>query len=242
MATEDNIYTRTQKIIGARGLEILNNSRIAVFGLGGVGGYAVEALCRSGIGVLDIVDNDIINSTNLNRQIIATTENIGMYKTDEFEKRIHLISPKTIVNKYKLFYLPNSSEQFDFSSYDYVIDAIDTVSAKIDIIKQCKRNDVPIISCMGCGNRLNPSLLEITDIYKTKNDPLSRIIRKKLRKENISNLKVVYSSEDPIKKEYLSKDNNKFNERVPASMIFVPASAGIMLASEVVKDLIQNIM
>lgn len=230
----ENQFARTEKILGAESTDILRNKRVVIFGLGGVGGYVTEALSRSGIGTLDIVDGDTVDITNLNRQIIATHETIGRPKTDVFEERIHSICPDTVVNKYQDFYLPESLERdFDFSAYDYVVDAIDTVAAKVALVEMADKAEVPIISAMGCGNRMDPSSLIETDIFKTEYDPLAKVMRKKLKELGIKKLKVVYSTEPAIKPAVESKEG-----RTPGSSPFVPAAAGLLIASIVVRDIL----
>ncbi len=229
------IFSRTQMLIGKDNIEKLQKSRVAVFGLGGVGGFAVEALVRTGIGAVDIIDNDSVDITNINRQIIATHSTIGQNKTDVFEKRLLDINPEIKITKHNLFFSNETSDQFDFSQYDYIVDAIDTVSAKIELILKANESNTPIISSMGTGNKLNPTELEVTDIYKTSVCPLARVMRYELKKRGVKKLKVVYSKEEP-KKAY---DDDKLNGRIPASASFVPATAGLIIASEVVKDIIK---
>ncbi len=195
----------------------------------------MEALARCGVGHFDLIDNDTVNITNLNRQIIATHDTIGEFKVDVAKKRILSINPGAKVNAYKTFYLPENSYQFDFSSYDYIIDAVDTVTAKIEIIVNAKKEGVPVISCMGTGNKLNPTLFEITDIYKTSVCPLAKVMRRELKKRGIEKLKVLYSKEEPIKQ---NSDNSP--KPVPASISFVPSAAGLIIAGEVIKDLIER--
>ena len=233
----ENPFIRTQLVIGEEGLEKLRNKRVAVFGVGGVGGYVVEALARCGIGEIDIIDNDTVALSNINRQIVATHSTIGQYKVDVAEKRIHDISPETIVHKYTTFYLPEKRNEFDFSKYDYVVDAIDTVTAKIDMVLYAKQTKTPILSCMGCGNRLDPTQLEITDIYKTKNDPLAKVMRHELKKRHINKLKVVCSKELPVKTHHTEEGVHK--RSVPGSTAFVPSVAGLIAASWVVRELIK---
>ena len=228
-------FSRTEKLIGQDAIKRLSSCRVAIFGIGGVGGYVMEALARCGVGYFDLIDNDTVNITNLNRQIIATHDTIGEFKVDVAKKRILSINPQAKVNACKTFYLPENSYQFDFSLYDYVIDAVDTVTAKIEIIVNAKKAGVPIISCMGTGNKLNPTLFEITDIYKTSVCTLARVMRRELKERGIERLKVLYSKEEPIKQS--SDDSQK---RVPASISFVPSSAGLIIASEVIKDLIER--
>jgi len=230
------IFSRTQMLIGKDNIEKLKKSRVAVFGLGGVGGFAVEALVRSGIGAVDIIDNDTVDITNINRQIIALHSTIGQYKTDVFEKRLLDINSETQITKHNLFFSNETSDQFDFSQYDYIVDAIDTVSAKIELILKANESDTPIISSMGTGNKLNPTELEVTDIYKTSVCPLARVMRYELKKRGVKKLKVVYSKEEPKK---AIDDDIQSNGRMPASAQFVPASAGLIIASEVVKDIIK---
>ena len=224
--------SRTEMLIGSDGLEKLKNARVAVFGIGGVGGYVVEALARSGVGAFDLIDSDTVALSNLNRQIIATRDTMGKYKTEVMRERIHSICPDTEVNVHNCFYLPDTRDQFDFSQYDYVVDAVDTVTAKIDLIMSAKEAGVPIISSMGAGNKMNPAMFEVADIYKTSVCPLAKVMRKELKKRGVDHLKVVYSKEEAIKRE---TDERK---PVPGSIAFVPSVAGLIIASEVVKDLI----
>ena len=234
-----NQFSRTELLFKKEGIEKLNNSKVAVFGIGGVGGYVVEALARAGIGHFDLIDNDTVSITNINRQIIATLDTVGKYKCDVMKDRILSINKDAIVNTFKCFYLPENSDQFDFTKYDYVIDAIDTITAKIDIIVKCKELNVPIISSMGTGNKINPTMLEVTDIYKTSVCPLAKVMRYELKKRRIKSLKVVYSKENPIKvdnKELMDDENVKKN--IPGSTSFVPSTAGLIIASEVIKDIL----
>ncbi len=246
-----NQYSRLELVYGPDPLEKLSKSRVAVFGVGGVGGYVVEALARCGVGTIDIIDDDRICLTNLNRQIIATRDTVGDQKVDACEARIHAIDPRITVNKYPTFYLPETADQFDFTAYDYVVDAIDTVTAKIDLIMQCKKVGTPIISSMGCGNRIDPTKLVITDIYKTSMDPLSKVMRKEMKKRRVKKLKVIYSTEPPITpfRDPLAACRDHCicppgtqrtcvqRRTVPGSTPFVPAAAGLAIASEVVKDI-----
>ena len=232
-------FNREIMLIGQDNFNKLKNSHIIVFGLGGVGGYAVEMLARLGVGKIDIVDNDTVSNTNLNRQIIALNNTIGKYKTDLFEERIKEINKDCIVTKYTMFYDENTKDKIDLSKYDYVIDAIDSVKSKLDLIIYCINNNINIISSMGMGNRIDPSLVKITDISKTEYDPLSKIIRKKLRENKINHLKVVYSSERPINIIYDINAEKKGSNYAPGSISLVPSTAGIMLASEVFRDLIK---
>lgn len=232
----DEQYSRTIRLIGQDALDRLKGCRVAVFGLGGVGGYAAEALARSGVGALDLIDSDSVALSNLNRQLIASKSSLGKLKTDIFEARIKDIDPSITVRKYPIFYLPETRSSIPFAELDYVVDAIDTVAAKLDLIQAAKDAGVPVISSMGCGNRLDPGKLKVCDISKTFNDPLAKVMRKQLKELGIKKLKVVFSEELPVKPPASQEDTH--GRHAPASMIFVPASAGLMIASEVVKDLI----
>lgn len=231
----------------------LYQSRVAVFGIGGVGGYTVEALARSGIGTLDIVDDDRICLTNINRQLLATRKTVGQYKADAAKQRIGEINPDAKVNVYKIFYAPQTANLFDFGQYDYIVDAIDTVTGKLELVEQAQKAGVPVISCMGAGNKLDPAAFEVSDIYKTSVCPLARVMRRELKKRGIRALKVVYSKEPPI----TPMDDASISchthcicppgtvrkctqrRQVPGSNAFVPAAAGLIIAGEVVKDLIR---
>ena len=226
-------FSRTKMLIGEKALNKIKNSSVIVFGIGGVGSFVVEALARVGVGKIDLVDNDIINETNINRQLIATHKTIGMSKVDVAKERVLEINPSSVVNTYKLFYSAETSHEFDLLKYDYVIDAIDSVSGKIELILNSKNLSVPIISSMGTGNKLDPTQFTITDIYKTSVCPLARVMRTELKKRGVKNLKVLYSKEIPIKS---NLDLN--NKLIPASISFVPSVAGLIIAGEVVKDLI----
>ncbi len=231
----------------------LSESRVAVFGIGGVGGYAVEALARSGVGALDLIDDDKVCLTNINRQIIATRKTVGKYKVDVAEERIHDINPDCVVKTYKTFYMPDTASQFDFSEYDYVIDAIDTVTGKLELIEQANKAGTPIISSMGAGNKLDPTAFEVTDLYKTSVCPLAKVMRRECKKRGIKSLKVVYSKEEPIRPlEDMSIScrqhcicppgaERKCTERrdIPGSTAFVPSVVGLIIAGEVIKDLIK---
>lgn len=237
----ENIFNRTALLIGQDNLNKLQNCNVLVFGLGGVGGYCVEALARSGICNLTLVDCDSVNATNINRQIIALNSTIGQNKTDLFLKRIKDINLNCNVNIINTFVDKDTILNFDFSKFDYVIDAIDTITSKLLIIKKAQENNIPVISCMGTGGKLNPSLLQIEDIYKTSVCPLCKVMRKLCKENNIKNLTVIYSKEQPnkIKSDTnITESNEKLNKQPIPSMIFVPASAGILIASKVVKDLI----
>lgn len=225
---------RTEILLGKDAIEKLKNSRVIVFGVGGVGGYAVEALARSGVGKIDLVDNDTVSLTNLNRQIVATVDTIGKSKTEVCKERILSINPDCEVNCINMFYLPEESDKFNFADYDYIVDAVDTVSAKISLAENAQRYSVPSISSMGAGNKLDPTRFEVCDIYKTSVCPLARVMRTELRKRSIKSLKVVYSKEPVVKpKTELSSDE----KRVPGSCAFVPSVAGLIIAGEVIKDL-----
>lgn len=227
--------SRTARVMGPEALEILAQKHVAIFGVGGVGGYVAEALARSGVGTIEIIDNDDIALTNLNRQIIATRSTVGQVKVTAMANRIRDINPDIQVIAHQTFYMPEQAENFDFSAFDYVIDAIDTVTAKLDIIRRCDDLGTPVISAMGCGNRFDPTKLVVTDIYKTQMDPLAKVIRRELRKDGIRKLKVVYSTEAPIPP---YEDEEETTRRsLPGSTPFVPAAAGLIIASEVVREL-----
>lgn len=246
-----NQYSRTQLIFGAEAMEKLRNSRVAVFGIGGVGGYTVEALARSGVGELDLIDDDKVCLTNINRQIIATRKTVGQYKVDVAAERVHDIDPNIVVNTYKTFYTPETAEQFDFTKYDYVVDAIDTVTGKIALVMNAKKAKTPIICSMGAGNKVDPTAFEVTDIFKTSVDPLARVMRIELKKRGIRKLKVVYSKEVPLtpvddmaiscKTHCICPPGTarKCTQRrqIPGSNAFVPSVVGLIIAGEVIKDL-----
>lgn len=225
-------FSRTELLLGQEAMDRLRRSRVAVFGIGGVGGYVVEALARAGIGQLDLIDHDKVSMSNINRQIIATLDTVGMDKVDVMKERILSINPEAQVETHRCFYLPENADTFDLSQYAYVVDAIDTVTAKIELILRAKKAGVPIISCMGTGNKLNPMQLEIADIYQTSVCPLAKVMRRELRKRNVEKLKVLYSKEEPIKN-YLSVQGRA----VPGSVSFVPSAAGLIIASEVVREI-----
>ena len=234
-------FTRTVLLLGEDAMRKLNRSRVAVFGIGGVGGYAVEALARSGVGAFELIDRDVVSESNLNRQIIATHKTIGRGKTEVMAERIHDINPDAQVTQHKCFYLPETANQFDFTQYDYIIDAVDTITAKIEIILRAQKAGVPVISSMGAGNKLDPSKFEAADIYKTSVDPLARVMRRELKKRGVRKLKVVYSKEEPIKPlGRIEADPEAGRKDVPGSAAFTPAAAGLLIASEVVKDLIRT--
>ena len=240
-----NPFSRTQFLLGSDAMVKLKNARVAVFGLGGVGGYVAEALARSGVGGLDLVDHDTISLTNINRQILATRETVGMPKAEAAAKRVKSINPDCDARAVQTFYLPETANQFDFTRYDYIVDAIDTVTGKLMLVQAAKAAGTPIISSMGTGNKLDPTAFRVADIHETSVCPLARIIRKECRKRGIDKLKVVYSMEDPIKLE-LPPDDPAWAElpegrnALPGSVCFVPAAAGMIIAGEVVKDLISK--
>ena len=246
-----NQFSRTQLLFGAEAMEKLYHARVAVFGIGGVGGYTAEALARSGIGTLDLIDDDKVCLTNINRQIFATRKTVGQYKVDVAEQRILDINPHAVVHTYKTFYSPDTAEQFDFTLYDYVVDAIDTVTGKLELVEQAEKAGIPIISSMGAGNKLDPTAFEVADIYETSVCPLARVMRRELKKRGIKKLKVVYSKEPamtPIDDMAISCRANCIcppgtertctqRRQVPGSNAFVPPVAGLIIAGEVVKDI-----
>ncbi|MBO5389720.1 MAG: tRNA threonylcarbamoyladenosine dehydratase [Lachnospiraceae bacterium] len=227
-------FVRTKNLIGDAAMEKLANARVAVFGIGGVGGHVVEALARSGVGALDLIDKDTVSVSNINRQIIALYSTVGKYKVEAMKERIADINPDCRVETYNCFYIPETKDQFDFSKYDYVVDAVDTVTAKLTLVCEANEKNVPIISSMGAGNKLNPAMFEVADIYKTSVCPLAKVMRRELKKRGIKSLKVVYSKEEAI-----TPSNVEGEERVPGSTAFVPSVAGLIIASEVIKDLIK---
>ena len=232
-------FARTERIFGREAMQILARSRVAVFGVGGGGGYVVEALARSGIGALDLIDSDKVSPSNLNRQILATQQTIGRYKVDVAEERVHAIHPACIVRTYRTFYLPETKDQFDFSQYDYVVDAIDTVTGKLALVEAAREAGVPILCSMGAGNKTEASAFEVADLYETAVCPLARVMRKECRKRGIEKLKVVYSREKPLRPVEESGETPPEGRRdIPGSTAFVPAAAGLIAAGEVVKDLI----
>lgn len=230
------MFSRFELLVGQEDIEKLNQSKVLVFGVGGVGGFVVEALVRSGIGSMTIVDNDTVSLTNLNRQIIATQDTIGKEKVEVMKERILSINPNCHVETLKMFYLPETADSINLKDYDYVVDAIDTITAKIELAVRCEKEKVPLISSMGTGNKLNPSMLEVSDIYKTSVCPLAKVMRRELKQRRVKHLKVVYSKELPIKPKPSKEITNK--RTVPGSTAFVPSSAGLLIASEVVKDLL----
>ncbi len=233
----DGQFARTEMLLGKEAMEKLKSSRVAVFGIGGVGGYVVEALARSGVGALDLIDSDTVDVTNLNRQIIATRDTVGRPKVEVAKERVLSINPCCEVRTYEVFFLPETRELFDFSSWDYVVDAIDTVAGKLEIVRCAKEAGVPVISSMGTGNKMEASKLEVSDISKTSVCPLARVMRKKLKEAGISRLKVVYSKEPPMEPALDDGSQLKGGRRAPGSNAFVPAAAGLIIAGEVVKDL-----
>ena len=246
-----NQFSRTELLLGKEAMDKLQNSRVAVFGIGGVGGYVCEALVRSGIGAFDLIDDDKVCLTNLNRQIIATRKTVGQYKTEVMRDRILEINPKAEVRIHNCFYLPENADDFDFSEYDYVVDAVDTVTAKLELIMRAKESGTPVISSMGAGNKLDASAFRVADIYKTKVCPLAKVMRRELKKRGVKKLKVVYSEEQPIRPvEDMAIScrshcicppgaKHKCTERrdIPGSVAFVPSVVGLIIAGEVIKDL-----
>ena len=239
-----NQFSRTELLLGKEAMELLKEARVAVFGIGGVGGYVVEALARSGVGAFDLIDDDKVCLTNLNRQIIATRKTVGRYKTDVMKERILDINPEAQVETHRCFFLPENKEQFDFGSYTYVVDAIDTVTAKISLAEECEKAGVPLISSMGAGNKLNPFLFEVADIYQTSVCPLARVMRQALKKRGIPKLKVLYSREKAVRPIENGEVSGECPERrsVPGSTAYVPSVAGLLIASEIVKDLTEDAM
>ncbi len=249
-----NQFSRSELLLGKEAMEKLSNARVAVFGIGGVGGYVVEALARTGVGAFELIDDDKICLTNINRQLIATRSSVGKYKAEVMRERILDINPQAQVNIHKCFYLPETADAFDFAQYSYVVDAVDTVTAKIDIIQKAQSVRTPVISCMGAGNKKDPSQFQIADIYKTSVCPLAKVMRRELRKRDVKKLKVVYSTEKPtrpVDDMAISCRTNcicppgtkhKCTDRrdIPGSLAFVPSVAGLMIAAEVVKDLTEG--
>ena len=223
-------FSRTELLFGKKAMERLSSSRVAVFGIGGVGGFTVEALARSGVGAIDLIDHDKVCLTNINRQIIATHKTVGKYKVDAAAERILEINPDCKVTAHKIFYMPDTQDGFDFSPFDYIVDAIDTVTGKLLIAENAVECGVPVISCMGAGNKLDPTAFEVADIFETSVCPLAKVMRRELKKRGIERLKVVYSKEEP-------KKPVATEPRVPASNAFVPSVAGLIIAGEVIKDL-----
>ena len=235
----ENQWIRTELLLGEEAVERLKNSRVAVFGVGGVGGYVAEALARTGVGTFDLIDKDTVSVSNINRQIIATHSTVGRVKVEVMKERILEINPEAEVHIHKCFFLPENASEFDFSKYSYVVDAVDTVTAKIELVMQAQKAGVPIISSMGAGNELDPSKFEVTDIYKTSVCPLARVMRRELKKRDVKHLKVVYSTEKALEPKFdLSEKEGR--RAVPGSVAFVPSAAGLIAAGEVINDLIRN--
>lgn len=230
-------FSRTELLLGKEGVKKLKKARVAVFGVGGVGGYVVEALARSGVGALDLIDKDVVSESNINRQIIALHSTVGQFKTEAAANRAKDINPNIVVRVHNVFYLPENAHEFDFSQYDYVVDAIDTVSGKIALIEQAKRCNTPVISSMGAGNKLDPTAFEVADISKTSVCPLARVMRRELKKRGIEHVKVVYSKEEPLVTDEKDEESGK---SVPGSVAFVPSVVGLIIAGEVIKDLIKK--
>lgn len=233
-----NEFSRTEQLVGSEAMEKLAKARVAIFGVGGVGGYVAEALARSGIGHFELIDNDSVSLTNINRQIIATHATLGLPKVEVMRDRILSINPKAEITLRQCFFLPENQDQFDFSQYDYVVDAVDTVAAKIAIILQAKAANVPVISSMGAGNKVNPAMFEVADIYKTSVCPLARVMRQAMKKQGVKHLKVVYSKEVPLEPLQSQEQKGTAGRPAPGSTAFAPSVAGLIIASEVFKDLI----
>lgn len=233
-------FARTELLLGKEKMDRLKNARVAVFGIGGVGGYVVEALARSGVGTLDLIDNDKVSLTNINRQIIATHSTLGRFKVDVAAERVLDINPQAKVNVYRTFYLPENAEEFDFTAYDYVVDAIDTVTGKLQLVVQAAEAGTPIISSMGAGNKMDALAFEVADIYETEVCPLAKVMRRELKKRGIPHLKVVYSKEKPMTPiaDTGAETEETGKRQTPGSMAFVPSVAGLIIAGEVMKDLI----
>lgn len=232
-----NQFTRTEMLLGSEAVHKLKQCRIAVFGIGGVGGYTVEALARSGVGTLDLIDNDTVSLTNINRQIIALHSTVGMNKTEAAKKRLLDINPNIKINTYNTFFTPENSGEFNFSQYDYIVDAIDTVSGKIELAVQADKANVPIISSMGAGNKLDPTRFEVSDIFKTSVCPLARVMRRELKKRNIRKLKVVYSKEEALSPKCESDEDSGMKRQTPASIAYIPSVVGLIIAGEVINDI-----
>lgn len=231
-------YSRTRMLLGDDAMAALRRARVAVFGVGGVGGYVVEALARSGVGALDLIDSDVVALTNLNRQILATHETLGRAKVDAARERVLAIDPACVVRTYRTFFLPENADAFDFSVYDYVVDAIDTVAGKLALVERAQAAGTPIISALGTGNKLDPSRLAIGDVYETSVCPLARVMRRELRRRGVAQLKVLWSSEEPLRP--LPTDEKTERRGLPGSTAFVPPAGGLLIAAEVVKDLIAD--
>lgn len=234
-----DIFSRTELILGKEAMERLARARVAVFGIGGVGGYAAEALARSGVGALDLVDNDTVSESNINRQIIALHSTVGKYKTDAAAERLRDINPNIGLVLHRTFFMPENAEEFDFTQYDYVVDAIDTVTGKIELVMRAQAAGVPIICAMGAGNKLDPTAFEVSDIYSTSVCPLARVMRCELKKRGVKALKVVYSREKPIVPAESGESSPK-GKAIPGSTAFVPPVVGLIIAGEVVKDIVSK--
>ena len=234
----DNMFIRTDMLLGKGSSDILKNKKVAVFGAGGVGGYCIEALVRSGVGTIEVIDNDKVSVSNINRQIIATEKTVGTLKTTAIANRAKEINHEAVIIERNEFFLPETAENFDFSSYDYVVDAIDTVSGKLGLAEICYETGVPIISSMGAGNKLHPELFEVADIYKTSVCPLAKVMRKELKARGVKKLKVVYSKEEPITPYFQPETEACSKRQTPASCAFVPGVVGLIIAAEVIKDLL----
>ena len=234
-------FARTRILLGDKAVDRLAQARVAVFGIGGVGGYVCEALARSGVGALDLIDSDKVSLTNINRQIIATHDTLGRYKTEVMRERILSVNPQADVRTYQCFFLPETAEQFSFAQYDYVVDAVDTVTAKIELVLKAKAEKVPIISSMGAGNKLDAGAFQVADIYETKVCPLAKVMRRELRKRQVEHLKVVYSQEEPARLVGECVDGQEKRRAIPGSVAFVPSVARLMIAGEVVKDLVSSV-
>lgn len=234
----DPQFSRTEILLGSDAMEKLQNARVAIFGIGGVGGYTAEALARSGVGALDLIDPDDVSLTNINRQLFATHSTVGKFKVDVAAARLKDISPALRIATHKVFYTPETADQFDFSQYDYIVDAIDTVTGKLCLAERAFAAGTPIISCMGAGNKLNGTAFQVTDISKTTICPLARVMRKELKKRGISHMKVVYSTEEAIKPVGAEEEAAALGKRqIPGSMSYIPGIAGLLLAGEVIRDL-----
>jgi thiF family protein len=236
-------FSRTELLIGKEGLDKLKSARIAVFGIGGVGAYVAEALARSGVGSLDLIDNDTVDISNINRQLIALTSTVGRFKTEVMRERINDINSDCRVYEHRFFYLPENRDEIDFTKYDYIVDAVDTISAKIDIIVRAKELDIPVISSMGAGNKLNPADFEVADIYDTSVCKLAKVMRRELKARGVTDLKVVYSKEINTLRYEAELDEKSLSSKkrsIPASIAFVPPVVGLIIASEVVKDIIRR--
>ena len=236
-------FSRTELLIGKEGLDKLKSARIAVFGIGGVGAYVAEALARSGVGSLDLIDNDTVDISNINRQLIALTSTVGRFKTEVMRERINDINSDCRVYEHRFFYLPENRDEIDFTKYDYIVDAVDTISAKIDIIVRAKELDIPVISSMGAGNKLNPADFEVADIYDTSVCKLAKVMRREFKARGVTDLKVVYSKEINTLRYEAELDEKSLSSKkrsIPASIAFVPPVVGLIIASEVVKDIIRR--